>query len=147
MVKHTIKVFTVFLPDGTVNLQYIHHNEGHPTEDSPGHPLTILSGDKVRWKSMNNAQIKVHFSRSPFVSGDKNLPTNGPKTATVWETVDDVSPAPDGSNPDFKYSVTISGVPTDDPDLVVDLSGGGGAPHAAKEAKHSTKNHAHTKKR
>jgi hypothetical protein len=125
MSNHTIKVFAVFLPDATVHLQYIHHQEDHPTEDAPGHPVSIVPGDKIRWKSMSGAPITVTYKASPFISGDLNLPTNKAQNTTIWETVAEVPPAGDGSDPDFKYSVTIAGVPLDDPDLIVDLSGGG----------------------
>src|SRR5262249_19233426 len=124
-------VFTVFFPDGTVRLQYIHHDGDHPTEDSPGTPLALQVGERIRWKSMNNAPISVHFDASPFDSGDTDIPTNHPKNTTVFETVANVPPMGDGSDPNFKYSVTVMGVPEDDPDLVVDLgSGGPGVPHA-----------------
>jgi hypothetical protein len=126
MPNHTIKVFTVFLKDGTVTLQYIHHQEDHPTEDSPGQPVAIIPGDQVRWKSMNGAPIRIDFgASSPFVSGLTVLPPNPPKPMTKFETVAVVPPAGDGSDPDFKYTVTVNGIPADDPDFVVDLSGGG----------------------
>jgi len=139
MASHTIKVFTVFFPDGTVRLQYIHHNGDHPTEDEPGTPLSLKVGERIRWKSMNNAPIVVRFDASPFVSGDLNLPTNHPQNTTVFETVADVEPAEDGTDPNFKYTVTIKGLVEDDPDLAVDLGsgggpGGGGAPHPRKRA-------------
>jgi hypothetical protein len=145
MSKHTIKVFTVFLPDGTVELQYIHHNEDHPSEDSPGTPLFLAPGETVRWKSMSNTQIAVHFDDSPFTSGDLDVPGNKPQTATVWETIGSLPPDANGDNPDFKYSVTVSGVPTDDPDIVIDLSGGG--PPKMKKPKVATKKKAKAKKK
>jgi len=128
MANHTIKVFTVFFPDTTVHLQYIHHDGDHPTEDSPGTPLLLKVGERIRWKSMNNAPITVHFDVSPFESGDLDIPTNVPQNTTVFETVANVPPAADGSDPDYKYTVTVAGVPVDDPDLVVDLGSGSGAP-------------------
>jgi len=140
MPNHTIKVFTVFFPDGTVQLQYLHHQEDHPTEDEPGTPLSLRPGERIRWKSMNNARIAVEFDSSPFTSHDTDLPTNHARNTTVYETVDTVPPADDGSDPDFKYTVRVFGVPADDPDLVVDLGSGGGGgggtgPHTRKHVK------------
>ena len=136
MPNHTIKVFTVFLPDGTVHLEYIHHQESHPTEDSPGQPLTLPPGEQVRWKSMSGAPIAVHFDTgSPFVSGVTDLPINPPKAMTEWQTVKVDVPTGTGGDPDYKYSVTVDGVPPDDPDLIIDLSGGGGAAKGGRGVK------------
>src|SRR5437764_10809983 len=126
MPSHTIKVFTRFL-HGAVDLQYIHHQEDHPTEDSPGNPASLMPREKIRWKSMNGVALTVEFENSPFTSGATLLPLKRPKGTTEYQTVARVPPDPvTGNNPSFKYSVTVTGVPTDDPDLVVDLGGGGG---------------------
>jgi len=133
--KHTIRVFVVFNPDGSAHLAYIHHNEDHPTEDSPGQPVTFLPGEQVRWKSMSGAPISIHFKTgSPFVSGVVDLPTpkNPPRSVTEYETVKQDVPGPGGNNPDYKYTVTVQGVPPDDPDVIIDLSGGGGAKPSPK---------------
>jgi len=126
--KHTIKVFTVFNPDGSVHLAYIHHNEDHPTEDAPGQPVTFPPGEQVMWRSMSGAPILIHFKTgSPFVSGVVDLPAKPPKPVTESQTVKNDVPDPAGNNPVYRYTVTVQGVPPDDPDVIIDLSGGGGA--------------------
>ena len=124
--KHTIRVFVVHYPVGTVHLEYHDHNEDHPTEDSPGQPITLLPGEQVRWKSTSGAPILVHFKNgSPFDSKVTDLPKKPPSDVTEYETVKKDVPDPGGNNPDYKYTVTVQGVPPDDPDVIIDLTGVG----------------------
>jgi hypothetical protein len=136
MSSHTIKVFTVYHLDGTVHLQYIDHNSDKPTEDGPGHPISLKPGEKVRWKNMSGAPITVDDFKpsSPFKSGETSLPKKPPKALTEYGTIKNALPNPDGSYPSYKYTVTVQGVLPDDPDVIIDLGSGGGHKPAAKAA-------------
>jgi hypothetical protein len=75
---------------------------------------------------MSGAPIMVHFDTgSPFDSAVTDLPIHPPRAMTEWQTVKLDVPTGTGDNPDYKYTVTVLGVPPDDPDLVIDLSTGG----------------------
>lgn len=124
--SHTIEVFVV---DGA--LQYIHNETGKPAK--PGKHVPLKPKEKVKWHS-NNGNITIHFNAgsngdpSPFKSGNTDLPVNAPSTSTTMETINLGNSNSDGTNPTFKYDVIVqdaSGPVEDDPDIVMDLTGGG----------------------
>jgi hypothetical protein len=130
MASHTIKVFKVDFPDGTRKLQYIHHQSAHPTEDEPGTPVQIKHGSKIHWVSMSGGNITVDFTgksaTSPFVSGAMTLPTGAAAEDSGWQTLAKPAAVGGGSLVDFQYTVTVVGAAPDDPDLIIDVSGGSG---------------------
>jgi len=95
--KHTIKVFTVFDPNGDAHLEYIRQNDDTPSDVGPGRIVTFVAGTKMRWKAPQGSRMKIHFDDgSPFDSGDTDLSIVPPATMTAKETVKQDVAAPGG---------------------------------------------------
>jgi hypothetical protein len=114
---HTIRIFVI---DGA--LSYIHHNGNDPSNDEPGTHLFLPPGEKVRFVSRDGDYSIVFDTGSPFESGDLSL-SGLQNKATKYETI--LDPGGSGPNPSFKYTAKVGRV-TDDPDIIIDNSGGGG---------------------
>jgi hypothetical protein len=109
----------MFVVDG--KLTYIHHNGNDPSNDEPGTHLFLPPGEKVRFVSKDGNFSVVFDTNSPFDSGTFSLSSMQGK-ATKYETI--LDPGGAGPNPSFKYTATVGRV-TDDPDIIIDNSGGG----------------------
>lgn len=128
--NYTIKVFTVFDPPPatTAHLEYICHNDDDLNDVSPGRRVPFKPNVKVRWQCMSQVSMAIDFNNgSPFVSKKTHLVAAAPDFVTAKETIKQDVPTSTGANPGYKYTVTVQGVPPDDPDVIIDLSGGGGA--------------------
>jgi hypothetical protein len=123
---HTIRMFV----DTDGSLAYIHHDGDDPSNDEPGKHLSLKPGKKVRWFS-RSGNISIDFDTdSPFESGALSLSaTQG--HATRFETLLDPGRV---SNPKFKYTATVGKV-SEDPDIIIDNSGGGGGPKPKPKSK------------
>ena len=110
----------MFLVDGQIN--YIHHNGNDPNEDEPAIHVSLAPGEKVRWVS-RDGDFSIDFGAiSPFDPDEPNLSgTQG--NETKYKKIK--KPARSGPNPSFKYTAMVAGV-KDDPDIIIDNSGGGG---------------------
>ena len=121
---HKIKVFIV---DGA--FQYIHH-DSTVAEDEPGKHLVQPVGERVNWKNhdnINSMEILFPAGKSPFVSLTEQFMAGPKQTTGTAEPLRQAPPGPGGTNPVFKYKVTV-GALVEDPDIVIDLGSGGGPP-------------------
>ncbi len=113
----------LFLVDGQI--VYIHHNTGDPSNDDPGNHTSAPSGDQVRFKAPVDGGFQIQFKKeSPFINGEGGPgqpPISSPDgSQTGLLTLKDIKPA---IRKRFPYTATLANV-TDDPELIVDNSGG-----------------------
>ena len=104
---------------------YILHS-GNPDGDDPGTKVRGKTGDKLRFRAPLDGGFTITFkSASPFESGvgapsstpitsSDGSPTRYEKLKTIATTVKS-----------FPYTVTLGGI-TEDPEIIIDNSGGGG---------------------
>ena len=126
---HHIKFFID--ADGTIVC--IHHSESDPTNDDPGAHKHQPSGDKVRFRAPRDGGFTVTFdTASPFASG-AGFPAPITSLTGSLTKAETLIPLSVGVNKQpFKYSITLAGV-TEDPEIIIDDSGGTGASSKAKK--------------
>jgi len=126
MANHHIRLFVV---DGGV--YYIHFNTSDPTNPDPGKHLHVPHGDTVKWVSRDDGPFKIVFKKeSPFNDG-AGFPAANPIVSTVAgngssaTTLDTLKPIATVKK-SFSYTVTFNSGVTDDPEIIIDDSGGTG---------------------
>ena len=117
---HHIKLFIV---DGEI--EYLHHNTDSPFGDTPGKHMRAPTGDRVRFKAPEDGGFSIEFKvESPFESraGRPGFPiVSADGKQTGLETLIRIPTVVKS----FEYTATLGGV-TDDPEIIIDNSGGGG---------------------
>lgn len=137
--KHKVIMAIVGLGTAQEHLVYIHYDEDHPSNPKPADQLTLKPKEKVRFTS-DDGDFSVDFTASPFTSGDTHLAglqgTLAPKPSQPAEIVKDIQPPPP-QDPHFKYRAQV-GTVWEDPEIIIDLSGGRSQAEAAKKPKKKT---------
>lgn len=123
MTHHHVKLFVV----GGTTVYYVHHNTSDPGNDDAGVQTRAPTGDTIRFKARDAGGFTIEFkAESPFVSGAgaPGSPINSANgSLTTEETLKPIATV----IKHFPYTVTIAGL-TDDPEIIIDNSGGGGGP-------------------